>query len=46
MLFRSAARMRCVVVPERPDPRFALADLTLASLADLDLRALPGGAAP
>lgn len=30
-----AARMRCVAVPEEPDPRFALADLTLGSLSEL-----------
>jgi len=31
-----AARMTCVVVPERPDPRFVLADLALPSLDELD----------
>lgn len=30
-----AARMRCVVVPEAPDPRFALADRVLGSLREL-----------
>ena len=35
-----AARMKCIAVPERPDPRFALADLVLASLEDLDVGAL------
>lgn len=30
-----AARMRCVAVPETSDPRFAVADLTLASLTEL-----------
>lgn len=30
-----AARMRCVVVPERPDARFALADAVIPSLDDL-----------
>ncbi|MCB9595510.1 MAG: hexitol phosphatase HxpB [Sandaracinaceae bacterium] len=29
-----AARMRCVAVPEKPDPRFAIADRVLASLVD------------
>ena len=40
-----AARMRVIVVPEehnRADPRFALADLRLASLAELDPRVLDG----
>ncbi len=32
-----AARMTCVAVPERPDPRFAIADRVLASLRDLAL---------
>lgn len=31
-----AARMRCVVVPEEPDPRFAIADRVLGSLEELD----------
>ncbi len=31
-----AARMRCVAVPEHDDGRFALADVTLASLRQLD----------
>jgi len=31
-----AARMRCIAVPERPDPRFVLADLVLPSLESLD----------
>jgi beta-phosphoglucomutase-like phosphatase (HAD superfamily) len=35
-----AARMKCIAVPERPDPRFALADLVLPSLAALDRTAL------
>ncbi len=35
-----AARMTCIAVPERPDPRFALADLVLPSLEALDRRAL------
>lgn len=35
-----AARMRCIVVPERPDPRFALADATLGSLEQLTPAAL------
>lgn len=35
-----AARMRCVVVPERPDPRFALADVVLESLERLDASTL------
>lgn len=42
-----AARMRCVAVPERPDPRFVLADLQLPSLEALDadvLRRLTRGA--
>lgn len=38
-----AARMRCVAVPaehQRHDPRFALADVVLASLADVGVRHL------
>lgn len=35
-----AARMACVAVPERTDPRFALADLVLPSLEALDAAAL------
>lgn len=31
-----AARMTCIAVPERPDPRFVLADLALPSLEALD----------
>jgi sugar-phosphatase len=31
-----AARMACIAVPERPDARFALADLVLPSLETLD----------
>lgn len=31
-----AARMRCIAVPERADPRFVLADLALPSLVSLD----------
>lgn len=41
-----AARMRCVAVPEHDDPRFALADAVLPSLAALDERvwaAVTGG---
>ncbi len=34
-----AARMRCLAVPERDGPRFALADMVLPSLAALDERA-------
>lgn len=30
-----AARMRCVAVPDAPDPRFAIADLVLGSLTEL-----------
>ncbi|MCA9617305.1 MAG: hexitol phosphatase HxpB [Sandaracinus sp.] len=33
-LAAKAARMSCVVIPERDDPRFVLADLRLASLAE------------
>ena len=35
-----AARMRCIAVPERGDPRFALADRVLRSLEALDADAL------
>ncbi len=42
MVAAKAARMRCVAVPERFDPRFALADVVLASLDALDARALGG----
>lgn len=35
-----AARMSCVAVPERPDPRFVLADLVLPSLEALDAPSL------
>ena len=35
MVAAKAARMKCIVVPERPDPRFALADATLPSLEAL-----------
>jgi beta-phosphoglucomutase-like phosphatase (HAD superfamily) len=35
-----AARMRCLAVPERPDPRFVLADRVLPSLQALDRAAL------
>lgn len=35
-----AARMTCIAVPERGDPRFVLADLVLPSLEALDDRAL------
>jgi sugar-phosphatase len=31
-----AASMRCVAIPEAPDPRFAIADLVLTSLRALD----------
>jgi sugar-phosphatase len=41
-----AARMRCLVVPERPDPRFVLADRVLPSLLDLDRAALFGADEP
>lgn len=37
-----AARMRCLAVPERPDPRFVLADRILPSLLALDRAALLG----
>jgi sugar-phosphatase len=40
MIAAKAARMRCVVVPERPDPRFALADRVLETLDALDGPAL------
>lgn len=39
LIAAKAARMRCVAVPERPDPRFALADLVLPGLAHLEERA-------
>lgn len=39
MVAAKAARMRCVAVPERPDPRFALADVVLASLEGCDVGA-------
>jgi hypothetical protein len=35
MVAALAARMRCVVVPEVPSPRFAAADGVLASSGDL-----------
>lgn len=35
MVAAKAARMRCVVVPEHPDPRFALADHVLPTLEEL-----------
>ena len=41
VLAAKAARMRCVAVPEpaqRLDPRFAIADVVLDSLADVDAR--------
>lgn len=47
VLAAKAARMRCVAVPdasERLDPRFAIADVRLGSLCELDARAL--GASP
>lgn len=40
LIAAKAARMRCVVVPERDDPRFALADAKLRSLTELDARVL------
>lgn len=40
-----AARMTCIAVPERADPRFALADLVLPSLEALDRAALTALAA-
>lgn len=40
LIAAKAARMRCVVVPEHDDPRFALADVKLRSLTELDARAL------
>jgi mannitol-1-/sugar-/sorbitol-6-/2-deoxyglucose-6-phosphatase len=40
MVAAVAARMRCVVVPERWDPRFVLADAVLDSLHDIET-ALP-----
>jgi sugar-phosphatase len=40
MIAAKAARMACIVVPERTDPRFALADLVLPSLEALDAAAL------
>lgn len=42
MVAAVAARMRCVMVPERWDPRFVLADTVLDSLHDLE-SALPAG---
>jgi sugar-phosphatase len=36
LIAAKAARMACVVVPERSDPRFVLADLALPSLEALD----------
>jgi HAD superfamily hydrolase (TIGR01509 family) len=36
LIAAKAARMRCLAVPERDDPRFALADVVLPSLARLD----------
>jgi mannitol-1-/sugar-/sorbitol-6-/2-deoxyglucose-6-phosphatase len=35
MVAAAAARMRCIVVPERPDPRFVLAAAALNSLEEL-----------
>ncbi len=35
-----AARMTCIAVPERPDPRFAIADLVVPSLEALELPTL------
>ncbi|MFH7926392.1 hexitol phosphatase HxpB [Enterobacter roggenkampii] len=46
MIASKAARMRSIVVPAeegRPDPRFALADVKLHSLAELTARHLQGG---
>lgn len=40
LIAAKAARMTCIAVPERPDPRFALADLTLPSLEALDAATL------
>ena len=34
-LAAKAARMRCVAVPEREDPRFVIADVILSSLDEL-----------
>lgn len=44
MIAALAARMRCIVVPEQPDPRFVLADVVLDSLEDLtpELLVAPG----
>jgi sugar-phosphatase len=42
LIAAKAARMRCLVVPERPDPRFVLADAILPSLEALDRAALLG----
>ncbi|MFO0670940.1 MAG: hexitol phosphatase HxpB [Polyangiaceae bacterium] len=36
LISAKAASMRCLLVPEEPDPRHALADLVLPSLDDLD----------
>lgn len=41
-----AARMKCIAIPEREDPRFALADLVLPSLEALDRPALVALARP
>jgi mannitol-1-/sugar-/sorbitol-6-/2-deoxyglucose-6-phosphatase len=43
MVAAVAARMRCVVIPERWDPRFVLADAVLDSLHDIET-ALPSTA--
>jgi HAD superfamily hydrolase (TIGR01509 family) len=43
MVAAAAARMRCIVVPERPDPRFVLAEAVLDSLEDLSPDLLLGG---
>lgn len=36
LIAAKAARMRCLAVPDRADPRFALADVVLSSLAAFD----------
>jgi mannitol-1-/sugar-/sorbitol-6-/2-deoxyglucose-6-phosphatase len=42
MVAAVAARMRCVMVPEHPDPRFDLADVVLDSLVELTVADLTG----
>ncbi len=37
LIAAKAARMRCLAVPDREDPRFALADVALSSLAAFDV---------